>query len=54
MLRRAIMANTLEHMPVFFTSGQEIADYVMAALSQCDDDAEKYAAKQLLLDVIEG
>ena len=52
MLRRAVMANTLEKMPVFFTSAQEVADYVMNALSSCDDEAEKYASKQLLLDVI--
>jgi len=52
MLRRAVMANTLEKMPVFFTSAQEVADYIMSALSSCDDEAEKYASKQLLLDVI--
>lgn len=48
MLRRAVMANTLEKMPVFFTSAQEVADYVMNALLLCEDAAEKYAAKQLL------
>lgn len=52
MLRRAVMANTLEKMPVFFTTAQEVADYVMNALSLCDDEAEKYAAKQLLLEIM--
>lgn len=52
MLRRAVMANTLEKIPVFFTSAQEVADYIMSALSSCEDEAEKYASKQLLLDVI--
>lgn len=52
MLRRAVMANTLEKIPVFFTSAQEVADYVMNSLSQCDDMAEKYAAKQLLMEVM--
>lgn len=52
MLRRAVMANTLEKMPVFFTSAQEVADYVMNALSLCDDEAEKYASKQLLLEIM--
>ena len=52
MLRRAVMANTLEKMPVFFTTAQEVADYVMNSLSQCDDMAEKYAAKQLLLEIM--
>ncbi len=47
------MANTLEKMPVFFTSAQEVADYVMNSLSLCDDEAEKYASKQLLLEVIQ-
>lgn len=52
MLRRAVMANTLEKMPVFFTSAQEVADYVTSALSGCDDEAEKYAAKQLLMEIM--
>ena len=46
------MANTLEKMPVFFTSAQEVADYVTDSLSSCDDEAEKYAAKQLLMEMI--
>ena len=52
MLRRAVMANTLEKMPVFFSSAQEVADYVTTSLSQCSDEAEKYAAKQLLLEIM--
>lgn len=52
MLRRAVMAGTLEKMPVFFKNAQEIADYIMDSLSQCDDEAEKYASKQLLLDLM--
>lgn len=53
MIRRAIMANTLEKMPVFFTSAQEVADYVTTSLAQCSDEAEKYAAKQLLLEIMQ-
>lgn len=52
MLRRAVMANTLEKMPVVFTSAQEVADYITNSLGQCDDVAEKYAAKQLLMDIM--
>lgn len=48
MVRRAVMANTLEKMPVFFTSAQEVVDYVCASLTQCDDEAEKYASKLLI------
>ncbi|MCD7824652.1 MAG: hypothetical protein LUH14_01570 [Clostridiaceae bacterium] len=52
MLRRAVMANTLENMPVFFQTAQEVADYVTNALAQCDDEAEKYASKQLLMEIM--
>ena len=52
MFRRAIMAATVENLPTFFKSAQEIADYMMNALNQCDDEAEKYASKQLILEMI--
>ncbi len=52
MLRRAVMANTLEKIPVFFNTPQEVADYVMASLGQCEDEAEKYASKQLVLELM--
>ena len=53
MLRRAIMANTLDKMPVFFTTPQEVADYISMSLQMCDDEAEKTAAKQLLTDLMQ-
>lgn len=53
MLRRAVMANTLEKMPVFFKNPQEVADYITSSLGQCDDTAEKYASKQLIIDVMQ-
>ncbi len=53
MVRRAIMANTLEKMPVFFKTPQEVADYITTSLSQCTDEAEKYASKQLILDMMQ-
>lgn len=52
MFRRAIMAAIVEKLPTFFKSAQEIADYMMNALNQCDDEAEKYASKQLILEMI--
>ena len=52
MVRRAVMANTVGKMPVFFKNAQEIADYVSDSLSQCTDEAEKYASKQLLIDIM--
>lgn len=52
MFRRAIMAGTVEKLPTFFQSAQEVADYMMEALNRCDDEAEKYASKQLILELI--
>ncbi|MDE6853152.1 MAG: hypothetical protein K2J67_11835, partial [Lachnospiraceae bacterium] len=50
MFRRAIMAVTVEKLPILFTSGQEVADYIMNSLNQCNDAAEKFASKQLIWD----
>jgi hypothetical protein len=52
MIRRAVMANTLEKMPVFFSTPQEVADYVSQSLNLCDDEAEKYASKQLIRELM--
>lgn len=52
MVRRAIMANTLEKIPVFFTTPQEVADYVSQSLGLCEDEAEKYASKQLIQEMM--
>lgn len=52
MVRRAIMANTIDKLPVFFGSPQEVADYVTMSLEQCDDEAEKYASKQLIMEMM--
>ena len=40
-------------MPVFFTTPQEVADYISMSLQMCDDEAEKTAAKQLLTDLMQ-
>ncbi|MFG6328210.1 MAG: hypothetical protein K1W06_01855 [Lachnospiraceae bacterium] len=52
-LRRAVMANTLEKIPVFFNTPQEVADYISLSLLQCDDEAEKYASKEIIMNEIE-
>lgn len=52
LIRRAIMANTLEKIPVFFSTPQEVADYISQSLSLCDDEAEKYASKQLIREMM--
>lgn len=53
MVRRAIMANTLEKLPVFFNTPQEVADYISQSVSLCDDSAEKYASKQLIRELMD-
>lgn len=51
-IKRAVMAGTLEKMPVFFDSAQEVADYVGNALSQCTDAAEKYAVAAIMEELM--
>lgn len=51
-LRRAMMAATLEKMPVFFTSPQEVSDYIQNALLTCTDESEKYAAMLLIREMM--
>lgn len=53
-VNRAIMANTLKNMPVFFQSLQEVCDYVQGALEQCHDLPEKYGSIQILNDIMES
>ncbi|WP_097015503.1 hypothetical protein [Anaerocolumna aminovalerica] len=45
---RAVMANTLNKMPVFFQSYGEIEEYIRQSLEQCHDLAEKIASVQLI------
>ena len=40
MVRRAVMAGTLNRMPVFFTGRQETLDYIQNALLSCTNPAE--------------
>lgn len=50
MIVRAIMANTMNKMPVFFNSHTEVMEYVLYSLNKCTDIAEKYAS----IEIIEG
>ena len=52
LVRRAIMANTLEKIPVFFSTPQEVADYISQSLGLCVDEADKYASKQLIQEMM--
>lgn len=53
MLIRAIMANTINKMPVFFDNISEIIDYVHYSLNNCSDMAEKYACVELLNEIMD-
>lgn len=50
---RAAMANILSGLPVFFTNLTELQDYIYNSLSQCSDQAEKTACKEILYSIIE-
>lgn len=53
MIVRAIMANTLNKVPVFFNNSSEIMDYIIYSLNQCTDLAEKYASIELLNQIMD-
>lgn len=50
-VNRAIMANTLNKMPVFFQTSGEIKEYITQSLDQCHDLAEKIASVELIKSV---
>ncbi len=51
-VNRAIMANTLSVMPVFFNSTDEISQYILSSLEQCKDISEKNVSIQILNDLM--
>lgn len=51
-INRAIMANTIDKLPVFFETADEIVDYVTNAVEQCSNVAEKTASMQIVMDII--
>lgn len=52
LVNRAIMANTLDKLPVFFETTDEIIDYVTNAVTQCSNVAEKTASMQIVMDIM--
>lgn len=48
LINRAIMANTLSELPVFFNNISELQDYIYNTLSACNDKAEKLACIEIL------
>lgn len=49
---RAIMANSLSKMPVFFQSHTEVMDYVVYSLEHCGDHHEKIAAVEIIRGIM--
>jgi hypothetical protein len=52
MISRAVMANTLNKLPVFFDNHKEVMDYVLYSLEKCSDPAEKAACIEIISDII--
>ncbi len=49
---RAVMANTMSKLPVFFQNHKEVMDYVLYALEKCSDSAEKAACRDIIAEII--
>jgi uncharacterized membrane protein len=49
---RAVMASSLNKMPVFFNNSDEISEYVVNSLTQCKDMAEKTACYSIIQDIM--
>jgi hypothetical protein len=49
---RAIMANTLSKMPVFFKDHKEVMDYVRYSIERCSDVYEKAACIEIINEII--
>ena len=49
---RAVMASSLNKMPVFFNNSDEISEYITNALNQCKDEAEKNACYSIIKDIM--
>ena len=52
MVRRAVMAETLSLLPVFFNGRQEVFDYLQNALESCSDLAEYNGSVGILYTII--
>ncbi len=47
-ITRAIMANTMNKMPVFFRDHKEVMDYIRYSIERCSDNAEKAACIEVI------
>lgn len=51
-VRHAVMASTLNKMPVFFRKAEEVVDYIKNSLYQCSDFSEKNVSMKLLQEIM--
>jgi hypothetical protein len=51
-LSRAVMANTLSAMPVFFQDHKEVMDYVRYSIERCSDPFERFACMEIISDIM--
>lgn len=52
-LNRAVMACTLDKMPIFFESSEDVMEYITKSLDQCSDFSEKNVSMKILRDIME-
>ena len=50
--KQAAIDFILGKLPVFFNNVQEVTDYIEASFTQCKDEAEKFAAKEIIMEEI--
>lgn len=53
-VNRAVMANTINKMPVFFQSSKDVMEYIKGTLEQCHDLAEKIACVNIIKSLYEN
>jgi hypothetical protein len=52
-VNRAVIANTISKMPVFFNSSDEVVDHITASFEQCYDRAEKKVCMDIINSIME-
>ncbi len=52
MISRAVIANTINKMPVFFKDHKEVMEYVRYSLERCSDEYEKTACHDIITQIL--
>lgn len=52
-VNRAVIANTIDKFPVFFTSSEEVKEYIQGSLERCQDAGERQASINILEELME-